>query len=93
MRRQILSSLFSGLSVTAVMTCITACSSTDETPVSNSVPACSDVWVEGKTLPADYEGCMDSDSLVISISDNTGAVVYDDRFSAQPGQTIRKVGA
>jgi hypothetical protein len=54
-------------------------------------PSCSDVWVVGQTLPKDYEGCMDGDSLVVSISDSTGAVVYDDRLKAEPGHTIEEV--
>lgn len=45
------------------------------------------------TLPADYEGCMDGDSLVVSISNSAGAVVYDDRFLAKPGQTVHRVEA
>lgn len=89
MRRQVLSSLISGLAVTAVLA---ACSGNVTRPEPSQTPACSQVWVEGDTLPADYEGCMDGESLVVAISDNTGAVVYDDRLAAKPGQSIAKVG-
>lgn len=46
-----------------------------------AVPTCSDVWQEGQSLPADYEGCMDGETLVVatflSCSDGRSLYTYE----------------
>lgn len=57
-------------------------------------PPCSSVWQEGKTLPADYEGCLDGDTPgeadVIDCSDGSQLITYADEFFARSGQEIMK---
>lgn len=62
-----------------------------ETMTRSEVPACSDVWEVGATLPKDYEGCQSGDTLVVVVTDSEGNVSYDDRFLAKPGGEIRPV--
>ena len=51
-------------------------------------PACAELWQVGNELPADYEGCLDGDTLVASVIDGEGNVVYDDTLQAKPGSKI-----
>jgi hypothetical protein len=96
-RRLAASCLSTGLSVTVAMTVLTACAtdaekhSEDSEDSGPTVATCAEVWVEGATLPATYEGCMDGESLVVPIADAEGAIHYDDRFKAQPGGVIKPV--
>lgn len=59
------------------------------------LPKCSDVWVAGKTLPADYEGCTENDdiatSLIIECVGDDKFTTYDG-FHAFLGGTIAKGG-
>ena len=57
-------------------------------------PDCADVWVEGKTLPADYEGCNDGDTFVVltTVGDcELASYEGDEEFFANLGGTISKV--
>lgn len=62
-------------------------------------PKCDDVWVAGKTLPANYDGCLNGDAVeVYSAFDcNDGKTQlgsYQDRFwVVTPDGTIADVGA
>lgn len=84
---------------------LTACSSNnddnDDTSGSTdagSLPACTDIWVEGNTLPADYDGCQnDNDTIEAAVTQTctngdtfTG---YDDRYWAILGGEIKDAGA
>jgi hypothetical protein len=84
--------LATSFAVAVLLWLATACSPANTEPSDSGLPVCSDVWVVGQTLPSDYEGCMDGDALVLSISNSAGAVVYDDRLVALPGTPIREVG-
>ncbi len=50
------------------------------TPQSESLPACSDVWVEGKVLPDDYTGCVDEDK-VLQVSEIKDCTSIDASFT------------
>lgn len=62
----------------------------DSSPVQAGTPTCEDVWVPGATLPENYEGCMEGDSLVLAIEDSAGRVSYDDRLVAKRGGKITR---
>lgn len=61
---------------------LTACSSDDSdesadgdssagssaADLQSGVPDCADVWVDGGSLPEDYEGCRDGDTIVASFT-------------------------
>lgn len=66
---------------------LTACSSSSEklTPeavdtlnefadAAAKMPKCSDVWIVGKQLPKDYEGCKEGTTIVAAISTCAGSV-------------------
>lgn len=63
----------------------------------DSAAACSDVWVDGKTLPKDYEGCNDEDDtfVVLVTSGDCGLATYegDTEFYALLGGEITEVPA
>lgn len=64
-----------------------------------ATPACSEVWVEGQTLPADYGLlCQDGDRLELAVTfpcgDGGGDLTgYQDRFWARLGGEIFDAGA
>lgn len=64
------------------------------TPKSQTLPACAEVWVEGKVLPAGYEGCVDGDGVlqVSEIKDCTSDAgkftTYDQKYFAIVGHEI-----
>ena len=55
-------------------------------------PKCSDVWVDGATLPPKYPGCMNGKDFTVAVLvDCVGDdqfTTYDDRFHAFLGGTI-----
>lgn len=57
-------------------------------------PPCSSVWQEGKTLPADYAGCLDGDvpgeADVIDCEDGSRLITYANEFFARSGDKIIK---
>ncbi|MFN8195605.1 MAG: hypothetical protein U0R80_15140 [Nocardioidaceae bacterium] len=63
-------------------------------PASESMPACASVWVEGKTLPADYAGCVDADGVlqvseIKECSSTDGSfTTFGKEFFAYVGQPI-----
>lgn len=64
------------------------------TPKSESLPACHQIWVKGRTLPKDYQGCVDSDG-VLQVSEvkqcpsSDGALTtYHQDYFALLGQKI-----
>lgn len=63
-----------------------------DAPESSGTPTCSDVWVVGETLPEDYEGCEEGDTLFASVTqdckDGSVFTSYDDRFYAVLGGPI-----
>lgn len=59
----------------------------------SGVPNCQAVWVVGKTLPQEYDGCVGDDGhLVMSglsyCADGTQFTTHENRFFAQLGDTI-----
>lgn len=68
------------------------------TPASKSMPACSEVWVAGKTLPADYVGCVGSGGVleaseIKKCSTAKGSFVsFDSSYFAILGGTISDRG-
>lgn len=69
-----------------------ASSSGAPTPKSPTGPDCDDVWKAGKTLPADYDGCVTNGSAgeeeIVKCTDGTRFVAYLDTFYARTGDTI-----
>ena len=57
-------------------------------------PRCSDVWVEGHTLPKHYQGCdgADADPLRVTTcgTETSGRFVEFGGFDAVAGHTIHK---
>lgn len=56
-------------------------------------PACEDIWVEGETLPDDYEGCDNDGAIEVAatIECDSGVgtfVTYQDEFHALLGGEI-----
>jgi hypothetical protein len=68
----------------------------DDAVASAGAP-CAEVWVDGGTLPDDYESCEEADGstaapVVMECSDGSSFTTYDDRFHASFGGTITKAG-
>jgi len=60
-------------------------------------PTCSDVWVVGKSLPADYEGCARGGKIkaasTLICKDGTEISTLDDRFWSVDGGPIKDAGS
>lgn len=61
-------------------------------------PACEDVWVDGETLPEDYEGCDNGGTIeaAASIECDSGSgvfVTYQDQFHALLGGEITEAAS
>ena len=65
------------------------------TPSAN-LPACEDVWVEGRDVENAYDGCAQGDSTVpadrLRCSSGQFVVTYDDRFFATLGGRVVDTG-
>jgi len=64
-----------------------------ETAGKEPLPACSEVWQVGQTLPEDYVGCEDGDRLYPTVptecpGGTTHFLSYKERAYAIPGGTI-----
>ena len=63
-----------------------------------ALPECSEVWVEGKTLPTDYAGCrIDGGGIdqgaKYACTDGKGQLIgYNDQFFARIGGAIQAFG-
>jgi len=55
-------------------------------------PACDEVWVKDKTLPASYKGCLQGDIAVKALQEycefGKKLVIYNDRFWAVRGGKV-----
>lgn len=57
-------------------------------------PACASVWVVGKKLPIDYNGCLDGDKWVndalgsCNVEGPADVATYDDRLWGRLGQPV-----
>jgi hypothetical protein len=82
------------VAVLAATASLSACGSAkpahDDPFGTSSLSRCSDVWVVGKTLPKDYSGCMNGNTLVASVRHSDNIVWYQDRLVAKPGGIISK---
>ena len=59
----------------------------------SELPHCDDVWVEGQTLPENYDGCTPAGGGISTVaartcSDDGGDLVYQDGFFARQGGEI-----
>lgn len=69
-------------------------SDTATAPESSGTPACAEVWVDGETLPEDYEGCENEDGSIeaaatIECDSGIGTfATYQDEFFALLGGEI-----
>ncbi|HEY6548181.1 MAG TPA: hypothetical protein VI589_09755 [Vicinamibacteria bacterium] len=66
-------------------------------PASETLPDCSDVWVDGRTLPEDYEGCMEDGTIQVSETKKCSAtegsfVTFDEKHFAILGQEVSDAG-
>jgi len=89
-----------GVGILVLVALLTACSggSGDDTPepseTSAGLPTCSQVWVDGTVLPANYLGCTNEDGTIegeASVECESGSgrfVTYQDRFFALAGGQI-----
>ncbi|MBJ7358170.1 hypothetical protein [Nocardioides sp.] len=59
-------------------------------------PACTDIWVEGAKLPADYKGCLEDQTAVKAKNQycefGKKLVTYGDRFWAVRGGLVNDAG-
>lgn len=58
-------------------------------------PACSDVWVDGGTIPKGYQGCVDDDGTEVkadkqSCSSGQVLVTYDDTYYGVVGGPVNQ---
>lgn len=62
----------------------------------HSSSKCSEIWVEGKTLPKNYDGCVEDNgdlaaAAIYDCDDGTSFTSWDDRFYGIMGGTIHAV--
>jgi hypothetical protein len=87
-----------GVLVPVALTLVSGCGDDGVTPRSESLPACTDVWVAGGILPADYSGCVgDDDVLEVSeirkcSSAGGSFTTFGGTFFAILGQEISDAG-
>jgi len=70
----------------------------DADKAAESLPKCSDIWVEGKTLPEDYEGCqntgggLDRGANYACTDGKADLIGHNDQFFARLGGQIKAYG-
>lgn len=90
------------LSLGSLALLVSACGNGDEPSPEAGIdpgettPACSDVWVDGETLPEDYEGCLENADLIAAAvfsdcADGSQLTSYDGRFYGLLGSEITEV--
>jgi hypothetical protein len=77
------------LALAALSLGLAACGSNS---TADNLPSCAEVWVDGKTLPGDYGGCGNDDSITAAVTinckDGSKFTTYEDRFFAILGGTV-----
>jgi hypothetical protein len=66
-------------------------------PTAAGEPACTEIWVDGATLPDPYKGCYDEAGFVkaerLPCSSGQVVVTYADRSYAVPGNRVNDEGS
>lgn len=95
--RRLLEGMKTALTAAALLVALAACSSQADEPApkkdaQSGTPACSDVWQEGATLPADYEGCETADTIEAAVyydcADGTRLTTFQDKWWALAGEKV-----
>lgn len=76
----------------ALAATLSGCGTADaEPPLSETLPACEDVWVAGGSIPDDYAGCRD-DEGVLKVSEIKDCTANDERLTTYGEQYFGLLG-